>query len=811
MILPSSILWALPGNEPAPVDLAKQAYAENLPQVSVAVLRTQIQQELGPAKKIDLTRRLVDLLVTGGRYEEALAVIANQDSVNDTKFAFWKGISLLGTGDAVTAKGIFAILHKSAVSVPGISPDLITLCLARSLRANNESAEALDVLGTISGDSPLAEDVLLEKGADLIALGRPDEALKLMQTGSFQSKEGKASAIYLKALSSWRMGKTAEANNFFALMLPISPWTSSASTLGAALCLASSSNTPKGIDLLEKHLETVDESPLMEEQFRLLDQLYVSSGTSSVTTLKKWALDGSKPARAKLAAYYLAKNVLRLHQAEEGESLLQAFIRKYPKDPLADQARLLLASSLLQRGLTADSLVWSGDLTEAAPGIRARLAFLRGLADASSGKLDQAKSEFQTAVSLDPTLGGEALFNKTVLVATTDKGSLDLSQAAKAIVEMNSGEPSGEMEFQIALDLARRGETSALPLLAKIADGSSSPTLKSRARLAAAELNMKSGKGEDANQNLSKAVHDYSGEPEREEYLGVFLKDTGRKSDASAVSVAARAFLSAHPDSRFASEVRLKLAETLLSSGDEQGARVQFEQLASTGVGSDLQRRSLFLAAQSASRAMDPASIDDSLMLLERVASTGTNDQLVWQARLQEGSLKNSQNLPLEALAIYDKILASRSFANGAGPDDEIYAAALMAKGDTLHQLGAKDPAREWEAVSTWRQLTSDTSLPVRWRNQALCKSGMVLEGLKQDDAALAAYYDAFKNPRTEDPEQLWHDKAAFEAARLLENRKQWNDAVTLYSQVQAEAGPRSEEAKARLTKLRLQNFLWEN
>ena len=137
MILRPTTLSALTGIDPAPVDLAKQAYAENLPQISVAVLRTQIQEERDPAKKMELIRRLVDLLVTGGRYSEALEVIASQDAQNDPKFAFWKGVSLLGTGDAVTAKGIFANLRKSDVSVPGISPDLITLCLARSLRANN--------------------------------------------------------------------------------------------------------------------------------------------------------------------------------------------------------------------------------------------------------------------------------------------------------------------------------------------------------------------------------------------------------------------------------------------------------------------------------------------------------------------------------------------------------------------------------------------------------------------------------------------------------------------------------------------------
>ena len=101
--------------------------------------------------------------------------------------------------------------------------------------------------------------------------------------------------------------------------------------------------------------------------------------------------------------------------------------------------------------------------------------------------------------------------------------------------------------------------------------------------------------------------------------------------------------------------------------------------------------------------------------------------------------------------------------------------------------------------------------MSLRWRNQALCKSGLVLEKVGEGDTALACYYQAFKNPRTDEPEQLWHDKAAFEAGRLMESRKQWKDAVTLYIQVADEGGPRAEEAKARVSKLRLENFLWEN
>ena len=145
------------------------------------------------------------------------------------------------------------------------------------------------------------------------------------------------------------------------------------------------------------------------------------------------------------------------------------------------------------------------------------------------------------------------------------------------------------------------------------------------------------------------------------------------------------------------------------------------------------------------------------------------------------------------------------------GPDDELYSASLMAKGDTLHQLGASDSSREREAVAVWKALAADPSIPLRRRNQALCKAGDVLHALGDDDGALDCYRTAFLNPRSPEPEQLWHDRAAFQAARLLEARQQWRDAVALYDSLVSEGGARASEAKARLSKLRLENFLWEN
>lgn len=810
--MPLSRLEAQQSNNPNETakesDLAKTAAAERLPQVSAALLRTQIQQEQDPARRMELTRRLVALLVAGGRLDEAVAVATTAEAAQDPSIAYWKAVALAGTGEYSSAKAILSRLIGSKTAVPGVPADRMTLLQARVLRGSGDPEGALQVLSGISPDSSLAEDVLLEKGADLLALGRNEEFLRLMKDSSFTSDEAKASAAYLKALGSWRSGNISDARKQFAAVSPTTPWTASASTLGAAICLGASKKEPQGIAVIEKYLEGVDEAPLLADHFLLLERYQGTLPQADTTSLRKWAADYTHPVRAKYAACYLAKSELRLGHVKAGEKLLEEFIGKYPEDPLSDQARLIAASGKLTAGNLPDALVLAADRPAAPSLLRAKMAYVRGLALASSRRNAEAADAFREASELDPSLLSDSLFNQAVLVASGGRGSLDASQSARAIAAMNAGKPSEEMQFQIALDLARRGQSSGTAMLGEVADNSADPSIKSRARLAAAELNMKSGRGDAADTDLAKAVRENSGEPEREEYLNVFLKDTGRKADALAVIKAAREFLKAHPESRFAPEVRLKLAESLLSSGDVQGARVEFEELAASSSGTDLGRRALFLAAHSASRSMDPSSIDDSLMLLERVAGSAGSDQLAWQARLQEGALKNAQNLPVEALAIYDKILSS----NGEnGPDAEIRAAVLMASGDTHHQMGATDPAHEREAVKAWSQLAADPALPLRWRNQALCKTGVVLEKLGEGDAALAAYYEAFKNPRNADPEQRWHEKAAFEAARLLVARKQWNDAITLYGQIISEGGTRADEAKARLSKLKLENFLWEN
>ena len=109
-----------------------------------------------------------------------------------------------------------------------------------------------------------------------------------------------------------------------------------------------------------------------------------------------------------------------------------------------------------------------------------------------------------------------------------------------------------------------------------------------------------------------------------------------------------------------------------------------------------------------------------------------------------------------------------------------------------------------------WKSLADDPAATPAARNQALARMGAGFEKLGDNAAAVACYYDALKTPQGKDPEFFWFYKAGFGAARILEASQKWSEAVRIYEMMGATSGPRSEEARARINKIKLENFLWD-
>jgi tetratricopeptide (TPR) repeat protein len=181
------------------------------------------------------------------------------------------------------------------------------------------------------------------------------------------------------------------------------------------------------------------------------------------------------------------------------------------------------------------------------------------------------------------------------------------------------------------------------------------------------------------------------------------------------------------------------------------------------------------------------------------------NGELKWAARNEQAAIERKLGKVQDALALYDEVLKG-----DARPVEK--REALCGKADIFFEIGATDPKNYQRAAELYDQLAADRDGAIHWRDQALFKKGVCLEKEAEKAAALATFYDVLdEEQRTNPPHELfWFYKAGFSAGRLLEDEAKWQSAAAIYQKLVAVGGARSEEAKQRLDRIRLEHFLWE-
>jgi hypothetical protein len=200
---------------------------------------------------------------------------------------------------------------------------------------------------------------------------------------------------------------------------------------------------------------------------------------------------------------------------------------------------------------------------------------------------------------------------------------------------------------------------------------------------------------------------------------------------------------------------------------------------------------------------MGAGALDHALALLDQVVKL--NGDLKWAARNEEAAIERRLGKNREAQALYDEVLK-----NDSKPAER--REAICGKGDIFYELGATDRENYRRAIELYERLAAESGVPPHWRNQAEFKKGKALEKLNDKPAALTTYYGVVEQGTRADRQRefFWFYKAGFNAAHLLEEANDWKSAVAVYRKLGAVGGTRSDEAKARLTQLRLEHFLWE-
>ncbi|HWL51444.1 MAG TPA: tetratricopeptide repeat protein [Chthoniobacteraceae bacterium] len=781
------------------VESVRGPLREGLAEVAIVRADRLLEQSPDPATRSEVEIARAEALLAAGRPEAALLQITGAKLETQAPLLTGRIHGALGQWEEALAA------YRSANGTTG---------------AAFGEAEALAHLGRL----PEAIAAVEKQGDQ-----RPSSRLRLaelyLQNGALEACERLLKSIRttLPYEENWRQyllgrqmlaaGHPAYAVDRFSAIYNenASEQTVSGLQMGALLGLSAAYEALEQHDLADDLLETFlwrhPDAGAQALLFRRLDELYRAQREPSVSVLERMAR--REPSlRAGYAHYYLAREYER--RGQTGRALEQlADDTRFSAHPIRAEALLLKGHLLTLQGDSHGAQEVLEEAMRAAKDdtLRAEIEMATASAYFEAGEYLLAATLFRAAGERAPVFREQAIFNSALswLHQGNHRRFMD------DYVELSRIAPEGRYRRELLLEEglleAREGEPKAEETLHLFLRDFPDNPRAADANLALAELRFAANDLKGASQ-YRRAVGQASPEPEtrrQSDYLAIFIADAAQPRHGEQnekVIALCRAFLDAYPEAPQRAEVRMKLGEVFFRQGDFPGAQSQFEALAREDPASPLAGRALFLAGQSAMKSMDAGGIDRALVLFEEVAQKETGE-LRFEARLQQALAQTLLERPAEAILLYDTVLE-------AAPPDEIRFAASVGKAESLVQLGSADPKQLEAALALYEQLAQEFEGDLLRRNQASCQKARLLERLERPEEALAAYYDVLEKGASQPEEYFWFYKAGFDAARLCEARRQWKSAIAIYSKMGALEGPRSEEARTRLKKLRLEHFIWE-
>lgn len=755
-----------------PLNDGQSALEEGLPSVAIAKLSAIDPASLDSKEKEQRTILLARALLATQDSAGAIKILENLESPMSIAARFWLAEGFADAGQYEKA------LELYAASSSEFGEDAI-IGRARMLAALGRPSEAIALLE----NSVRTTTGWLDLAALDIDAGQSEKAAAELSLIEATTSTDAALRDYLLAWTFINTGQLAKAQE--VLNRDSKPDAAMAVKLALlkAKSLVDSGDDDQAEAHLEKFIEDYGRHENLPAVFHALDLIYSRQTSPSSSELRRWAEGPSGSERQKLASYYLARNELRLGRLDRAESAFKTFLEQAPDHPLADKARMEWSAAVLNSNKSAEALEILAD--SPGPG----MDFQRGLAHAAAGHYTNAAAAFHQSAKES---GWEAAKFNAALASILAGGKEDVSQ--------EHGEHSTKLQLAAAMAAASKKDPQTATLLENVASQNLPPWSDS-ARLALAEWKYLQLDRDGARAELRQVSSADVETASRASALSVFLLDDGSPDSEPKILAAAADYLSKYPDAPLQADVLLKLGEVHFRRGDYLSAQSHLEQAAAARPGSPLAEKAQFLAAQAASRLLSEVGTEQALEHYNDVARAG--GPLAYRARLAQALLLNALNRPSEAIPVLDSILSSDA-------DESLRFAALIEKGDTYFLLGDADPSSYTEAIAAWR-LAAEPNVPPRWRNQALVKIGAASEKLGELPAALASYYSVLSAKNDTEPEYFWFYKAGFDAARILEDENKAAEAIQIYERLATSEGPRAEEARQRINSLRLENFLWED
>jgi TolA-binding protein len=788
------------------LDDAMLAQREGIPEVSITKLRKFLASNPAPDRADTATILLARCLIETQKTKEASAVL---DHVKGPEADFLKAQEALRSRRWKEAVDRFAPLAKT----PGPLLEEAQVGLAFAQKALGQSAAALETLQPL-----LQNEGKIDPKIGLLAveiyLNRSDHA-KAKETLSriiAGSPKEEIESVCLRGEIALQEGNLQEAASAFSEVLARPEDRTlrlvAVAQLGLVKILVQRQDYEEAEENLEKLISEQPRSALLPEMFQNLFEIY-SEESSPTPELAQWAAESPQiagPDRPALALFYLARLQLRQGLKSEAEQTLRQLVERFPNHQITVDGTLALSRLLAESGHLDDAAGQLKALLEHNPSLLAsehyRINYQRAEVFHQKGDVSSARDIFRDLSRNFELQRKNTLFNWAICSLEL-RDETGFEEAFRTLERLKPAyETAGDLLFWKGLLEAKIGKASAQDTLEKFVKAFPSHPRAAQARLVQAEVQFAEQPPDfmGAREYLRKIATTTDPDlEEKRDRINFFVVASDPSSNARNVQALAQEYFQKYPASPFKAEVRLKLGEIYFRESDFPNAQTQFELVGEENPDSPLVEAALFLAGQAARKSLNSASLDRAVALFEEVYKLGGS--LKFQARLEEALTMRQARQEKEAIVLLDDLLAQN-------PPPDIRFQALDAKGAAQFTLAANASKIYEEAAKTFDNLASSKGISVEWKQRALYQKGKCLEKLGQMDEALTDYYDVLAvEGGTGD--QLWYFRAGFDAAQILEDRRSWSSAAAVYEKLANTRGARSEEAKDRLTRMRLEHFLW--
>jgi lipopolysaccharide biosynthesis regulator YciM len=808
-----AVLWLVASPARAEVadwDAAVRPLDEGIPQVAVMRLRNILKRDLGPEDRKTVSAKLGEALLAAGDAEQALKVLQDPALDDLAAIPLWRAQALASLQRWPEA---LALYQKVAAQNRSVFRSTALFGQAEALRVLDRSGEALQAYGRLFGDQQWNDRAQLRSIELLLEKNDVPGARRILDKARPAALSDKKEKRYLQGRLEAQLNHHERAIELYQTILR-RPEGATRAVLIATLCAIAESHlqlqTPEaGDDPLEEFIEHHATDPELPVVFEKLDQLYRAERQASTQELSRWTNDPAQPRRA-LAQWFLARAEVRAGRREAALRAYTSLRAGGATLPALAQGLCEFAQLQIEDRHFPEALAILNDARAQRPSAawQDRITLLMGRVHYLARQFDKAGETFEQVADKSPRLRRDSLLNASLAWLQQNDRDRFLADTRELASSGANEETQGDLVLEEGLTQAAQGNNKAAQTLENFVRQFPRHKRVAEAWVALAELAFHGAppRFDEARRNLEKARNS-SPDPaalERADYLAIWIEDASPDSDAAKVIAGATEFLRKYPSSAFLPDVRMKLAETYYRRQDFPNSQTQFQILAQENPRGPFTERALFFAAKSATQSMAPQSLDRALVLLDEVVKK--NGELKWAARNEQAGIERKLGKNQDAATLYDEVLQGN-----ARPEEK--REALCGKGDIFYETGETDRANYQRAIEIYDQLAAQKDAPVFWRNQALFKKGICLEKLGDRENSLATFYRIIEEENRPDRPQrefFWYYKAGFNAARLLEDDSKWQPAAVVYQKLATAGGARSDEAKSRLARLRLEHFLWE-